>query len=668
MENWSVLLLSLRNKLLTFLCGCLLIVPSISLSATINFRNVEIGQFIESMSELTGRNFLIDSRVRGKTTIVANSEVPEDSLYDIMLSVLRMHGFRAVDGANGLTRIVPANLANRFSPLPVSDGLLTEIIAVRHLDAASIIPIVRPLMTGEAQIVAHKNTNVLIITEVKSNIERVKQIIKAVDKKTIEEYEIIPLKHMLAEDMARIIEKARNQNVKQLVTIVTDKENDRLILTGPPERRLPLRALIAELDTPSESSDRRGVVRVVALNYANAEEMKDILKGLLTKQFIEFASEGEITDGGATVAKTTTDKDKDDDEKDKDQDNDTKATKSGSTLSGKSFTVQSDPATNVLIISGASNIVQAIVAVVERLDVPRPQVLIEAIIAELTLNRSAQLKARLRGAKEGTAFSGNENDLPVTNIRGLFAAFNFTGDRSDAAYTVYGRSGDFNLGLLIQALNTDRNINILATPSVMTLNNQEATIKVGEERSIQGATVTGNVGGPVESIERLDTDTELTVTPQITKGDAVNLSIVQKVKRVSEGAGTLTPVTSDREIETTVVVDDRKIVVLGGMVEETRRDTKNRIPLLSKIPLVGNLFKGRDSSNIKTNLMVFIRPTIFRTTEKASQEAEKRYVQLRLEQLEHLEKTDTLLKDKDETMLLPELDSERQVEPRRTAN
>ena len=649
----------LRQVLILFL-----IVPSLTPAATINFRDVEIRQFIESMSELTGRNFLMDSRVRGKTTIIASTEVPDDALYDIMLSVLAMHGFRAVDSANGLTKIVPANLAPRYSPLEVESSLQTEIIPIRHLDVGAIIPIIRPLMTGEAQVVPFKRLNSLIVTELKVNIARVKEIIRAIDKKALEEYEIIELKHLKADDIGRIIEKARNPDTKQLVKIVTDQKNDRIILTGLPENRLPLRALIAELDSRPATSDQRGVVRVIPLSYANADDMKSILKGLLTKQFLELASEGDIIDDGKQ--QTTTQKDDDkkddtkkDDTKDDDKKADDKKEKKGEALSGSGYTVQSDPATNVLIVSGAANLVQAIADVVERLDVPRPQVLIEAIIADLSLIETAHLQSSLGGQSGDKTFRSGPS---VTDLPGLFTAFDFPASNNVLGGAKISR-GDYTLGLLIQALDRDENINILATPSVMTLNNEKALIKVGTEISIETAfEVVGNSDDRQRrSFERLQADNELEVTPQITKGDAVSLDIKQKVKRVTSGGEAGRPETSDREIQTRVVVDDKKIVILGGLVEERRTGDKSQVPLLGNIPVLGHLFKGQKSENTKTNLMVFIRPTIFRTTEEANKDSVNRYVQLRLEQLEHIQKTDTLLKSERETMLLPELEAERKT-------
>ena len=651
---------NLKN-LLAVLVGLALLIPSLTSAATINFRDVEIRQFVESMSELTGKNFLIDSRVRGKTTIIASTEVPDEALYDIMLSVLAMHGFRAVDGANGLTTIVPANLATRYSPLEVESSLQTEIIPIRHLDVGAVIPIIRPLMTGEAKVVPFKRLNYLLVNEIKTNIERVKEIIRALDKKALEDYEIIELKHLKADDIARIIEKARNPDTKQLAKIVTDPKNDRIILTGKPENRLPLRAMIAELDSRPKISDQRGVVRVIPLNYADADDMKSVLKGLLTKQFLELASDGDLLDDSTKQTQKSDDEKTDDKNTDDDKADDTQDNKKSETLSGSGYTVQSDPDTNILIVSGAANLVQAIADVVERLDVPRPQVLIEAIIVDLTLNKAATLQSALGGASKGEDFRGGPS---VTDLPGLFAAFDFRSARSILGGIKINRD-DYTLGLLIRALDTDENNNILATPSVMTLNNEKAVIKVGREISINVGGVVGNVGGARDAYERSRVNTELEVTPQITKGDAVSLDIKQKVRRVIPGGTQERPDTSDREIQTHVVVDDGKIVILGGLVEETREESKNQFPLLGDIPIIGKLFRGQESKNDKTNLMVFVRPTIFRTTDDATQAAANRYVQLRLEQLEHLSKTDTLLDEEEKSMLLPPLKSERKPSTKR---
>ena len=360
--------------------------PLVVEAATLNFRDVDIRQIIESVSELTGRNFLIDQRVKGKVTIVAASEVPDDAVYDVLLTVLAMHGFRTVDAGNGLTRVVPANAAARFSPLDLPEGLTTEIIKINHLNAAGVVPMVRPLMTGEAQVTVHKETNSIIVTELQANLTRIKDIIEVLDRKALGEYEILELKRDQGPGSGQP-GAARAQPADQTPGRGDSRRTrtNRVILVGAPELRLPLRALIAELDTLPDSEDAgRGVVRVLHLNYADAEEMKEILKGLLTKQFLDLAQEGTDVSGSDDQKQDDKKDDKKEEEKDDDKKDDDKK---DDTDDDKRYTVQADPATNVLIISGPSNIVQAIESVVKELDVPRPQVFIEAIIAEITLEQ-----------------------------------------------------------------------------------------------------------------------------------------------------------------------------------------------------------------------------------------------------------------------------------------
>ncbi len=633
--------------------------PLVVEAATLNFRDVDIRQIIESVSELTGRNFLIDQRVKGKVTIVAASEVPDDAVYDVLLTVLAMHGFRTVDAGNGLTRVVPANAAARFSPLDLPEGLTTEIIKINHLNAAGVVPMVRPLMTGEAQVTVHKETNSIIVTELQANLTRIKDIIEVLDRKTLGEYEIIELKRTKANDLVNLVQRARSQQTKHLAEVIADPRTNRVILVGAPELRLPLRAMIAELDTLPDTEDAgRGVVRVLHLNYADAEEMKEILKGLLTKQFLDLAQEGaDVSDSGDQKE----DDKKDDKKEDKKDDDKKEEDKKDDKDDDKRYTVQADPATNVLIISGPSNIVQAIESVVKELDVPRPQVFIEAIIAEITLNKTADVQTRLSGGKDGEPFPGSS---AITSLEGLFTAFDFTRASPAAGTFLGGKIDNVTIGLFVQALRTDENTNILSTPSVMTLNNERAVITIGTQRTFDTGAVliAGQGGSGADRLERRDVDTVLEVTPQITKGDVVRLEIKQSVNRVQAGQeNSQTPNTFKREIETDVVVNDKEVVILGGLLEERRTDERDRVPLLSDIPVIGWLFKGRSSDRDKTNLMVFIRPTIFREPDAANEEAVNRYVQLRLDQLENLETVDSLLAEEERTMLLPTLNKEREL-------
>lgn len=657
----------IKNRLVAILLPALALwwQPFVVEAATLNFRDVDIRQIIESVSELTGRNFLIDQRVKGKVTIVAASEVPDDAVYDVLLTVLAMHGFRTVDAGNGLTRVVPANAAARFSPLDLPEGLTTEIIKISHLNAAGVVPMVRPLMTGEAQVTVHKETNSIIVTELQANLTRIKDIIEVLDRKALGEYEIIELKRTKANDLVNLVQRARSQQTKHLVEVIADPRTNRVILVGAPELRLSLRAMIAELDTLPDTEDAgRGVVRVLHLNYADAEEMKEILKGLLTKQFLDLAQEGaDVSDSGDQKKDDKKDEKKEekkDDDKKEDEKKDDKA-------DDKRYTVQADPATNVLIVSGPSNIVQAIESVVKELDVPRPQVFIEAIIAEITLEKTARISTRLTGGKEIRDTQGNRTLTPfpgggaISSLEGLFTAFDFTDTNRSAQSFIGGRIDNITIGLFIQALRTDENTNILSTPSVMTLNNEQAKISIGSERSFNFGDTIDQGGSIRRNVERRNVDTVLEVTPQITKGDVVRLEIKQTVKRTEgDQVSTEAPVFR-REIETDVVVNDKEVVILGGLLEERRGDITNKVPLLSDIPVIGRFFKGRSGDRDKTNLMVFIRPTIFREPDAANEEAVNRYVRLRLDQLDNLETVDSLLAEEERTMLLPTLKKEREL-------
>ena len=688
-------MLAFRSSKKYALVVCLLCVSAHIDAAILNFKDVEIRQIIESVGELTGKNFLIDNRIKGKVTLISTTETPDDQAYDVMLTVLRMYGFRAVEGPAGITRIVPANVAPRYSPLNQSEGLISKIIPIQHINASTIVGLVKPLLTSQAKTAIHKETNALIIIESQSNIERVEDLLKSFDKPAIGSYEIIDLEYLKAKEVSNLIGRARNKNTKHLVTVVADNTAERIILTGAPEFRLPLRALIVELDAPPRMrKGQEGLIQIVHLNYANAEEMGKTLKGLLTKQFLELAQSGGTFAGsgaGSESAKATTTKK---DTKTSTKKKDTKKTTTEKKSTSKTYTIQADPATNSLIIGGSINVVASILSIIKELDVPRPQVLIEAIIVEMTLNKSAALQTQLvarkkrRGETEylsGPLENVGNKDNPrfepaggITNLEGLFTAFDFIG-APVAQYAIGGTfdGGRLTLGLLINAIRTDSNTNILSTPSILTLNNEKAILKVGGERSFITGSITGSGGdsATANTFTREPVTNDFEVTPQITKGDAVRLNIKQVDKRIDEaealaiaeqagGRDTSDRVpTLKREIQTNVVVNDRDVVVLGGMTRDNRVDRKSEIPLLSDIPIIGNLFRGRSSSSEKLTLMVFVRPTIFRRPEDVYDGSKVKYAQLRLQQLQGLKRIDSLI-DVDEyqgSAILPPLKTKRKA-------
>ncbi len=639
---------------------------------SLNFRDTEVRQIIESVGELTGRNFMVDPRVRGKVTIIANQPIPEEALYDVMLSILRMNGFRAVEGEY-VTRILPAGIASRYTPTFLEgppygsvEELVSTIIPLQHINAASVLPLVKPLMTSEAQTLLHKETNSILVTEIASNLQRVMRIIGKVDVADIGDYEIIPLDFTQANDIVGLVQRASNKNLRHLVQMVADKQSNRIIMTGPVKMRIRLRALIAELDSETGSS-ASGRIKVIRLYYARAEDVEKIIKGLFSSsEFIKTlaGAGGEIvtTLREQPVPRRTRSKAQDtppaDDAPPADADGETRVVETRQNVASgrRNYVIEVDKALNALIVGGPPKVIEAVESVVRQIDVPRPQVLIEAIFADVSESRAFTLNSQLTGGKLkiGNAL-GDRNIITDGDgvIQFLGAAFGIAG-ASDFLLGGQASIDGNTIQLLIQALRTDTDSRVLSTPSILTLNNEEASIEVSDVLSVDAGTVVSD-GVPTTDIERQEFGTELRVTPQITEGDAVRLDIKYKTEEVGDrSANRARPDSKKREIETTVLVNDGDILVLGGLSNESATETQGRVPLLSRIPLLGHLFKNRSSRRDRATLMVFIRPTILRSAEAGGEESRRRYAELRLEQLLDAQGAETLLPDEGQ-MVLPEL-------------
>ena len=633
---------------------------------SLNFRDTNVRQIIESVGELTGRNFMVDPRVRGKVTIIANQPVPEEALYDVLLSILRMNGFRAVEGEY-VTRILPANIAPRYSPEFLegppyggTEDLVTTFMPIRHINAASVLPLVKPLMTAEAKAILHKETNSLLITEIASNVRRVMRIIGKVDVADVGDFEIISLDYTEAGDIVNLVQRASNKNLRHLVQIVADKQGNRIVMTGPEKMRIGLRALIAELDSET-GSDASGRIKVIRLHYARAEDIEQIVRGLLSSaEFIKTLS-GSGEEIVTTVRQQPAPKKAKGKAKEKAKGDDAQdtgkmvETRKKAAPGKRNYVIEVDRALNALIVGGPPKVIEAVERVVREIDVPRPQVLIEAIFADVTETRALSLSSELTGAKPGLLEGANISVADDRFIRGLGAVFDLEGFRIGGQASVGGNA----INLLIRALRTDMDSRVLSTPSILTLNNEEASIDVSDVLSVRTGTVAA--GDSVrENIERQEFGTELKVTPQITEGDAVRLDIKYKTEEVGDRSiGPRTePDSKKREISTTVLVDDGDILVLGGLSNESATEMQNRVPLLSRIPILGHLFRGRSSDRNRTTLMVFIRPTILRNAEEGGEESRRRYAELRLEQLLDAQNVETLLPD-ERQMVLPELPLDR---------
>jgi general secretion pathway protein D len=571
-------------------------------SIRINFRDADIRSVIESVAEITGVTFVIDPRVKGKMTIISPEKIDGDVLYEVFLSALQVHGYQAVkDGS--VVRIVPASQAFQLPGGEGSNQLMTKVLAVNHVIAAELVPVLKPLLSQGAQLQAHAASNRLVVTDTEAQIERVTQMLKTIDSADQGSFEIIKLNNTSSSEALDIIGKMGMASGKQ-ITVVEDEFNNRLILSGPSRSRAPIRALLMQLDVPS---DDEGGLDVIYLHYAQAENMQPLLEKILSsRSFLRMA--------GETGAGTQ-----------------------------ESYSIQADNENNALVVAAPAGVLSSIKSVVRKLDQPRVQVLIEAVIAELSEDQANNLSIQLAAIGNSGAYLTNF-DSAIPALAGAILSDGQTSDRLaeftfPGGITAGGASIDEDKGTgvagLINALKSDAQTNILSTPSIMTLDNEEASISVGQEVPfITGSFTNANndSANPFQTIEREEVGVKLKVTPQVNEGDAVRLEIEQEISSVlanAEAAGTSDLITSKRTISTNVMVNDGQLLVLGGLIGESQSSTERKVPFLGDIPFLGVLFRSTTKSSENKVLMVFIRPTILRNSGQASDISQRKYKMLR---------------------------------------
>ncbi len=573
-------------------------------STTLNFKGADIQAVISTVAQATGKNFIIDPRVKGKVTLISNRAMGKGEVYKVFLSILEVHGFTAIPSGEAI-KIVPDADA-KHSSLPSASGrrpgrgdeAVTRVIEIEHVTAAQLVPILRPLVPPQGHLAAYPQSNVLIISDRAANIKRLINIIKRIDQPSSGEIEIVRLEHAAASDLVRVLTSLQQQASKKggqsnKPLLVADERTNSILIGGDRSKRLRLRAIISHLDTPSEVI---GDTHVIYLRYAKAKDLVPVLTGV-----------GDIKKKAGAKGKAP------------------------AAASNQPFNIQADESTNALVITASPTVFRSLKSVIGQLDIRRAQVMVEAIIAEVSSDRAAELGVQW-------LFDGSVSDNPVgainfggsgTSISSVAAGTAAGGGGVGAALSAIGAgatlgfgkftSDTFNFAGLISALEGDGTTNVLSTPNLVTLDNQEAEIFVGQELSIPsgsfsstGSTTTSV--NPFTTFERKQVGIRLKVKPQINEGDAIRLDIEQTVDGVSAGsAGTGDIVTSERSIKTTVLVDDGKLLVLGGLIKDDLVETEQKVPLLGDIPLLGMLFRYKSVKKVKTNLMVFLRPTILRT-------------------------------------------------------
>ena len=598
-----------------------------------NLKDTDIQEFIKFVADVTGTTMVVDPNVKGKVRVISSKPVSQAELYDLFLSILDVQGYTAVRSGQ-VIRIVPSKDA-RSSPVPImedqaavgNDEYVTQVIRLDNISAAKLIPVLRPLVPQQAHMAAYAPSNAIIISDIRSNIGRIVDIIERMDRSAIQTTEIIRLKYGVAEDvvsMLNTLEKSRQgegADADKEAVLVADKRTNSVVVTADELSVDRIRKLVTYLDTPLEQS---GNVRVIYLEYADATGVAEVLTRVM--QNITRLEEG----GG------------------------------GKRAGNGESTIEADEGTNSLIITADTDEMAALEAVIARLDIRRAQVLIEAIIVEMEVIEGQELGLQWLFSNDSGLFGSNVTTDEARRQRaaGLAGALvpedgsenigtrAVAGSLASIPGTTLGWGvvdESLTMTVILNALETRGNANILSTPSLLTLDNEEASITVGQQVPfVTGSYTNTGVGNgaqnPFQTIERQSVGVTLKVTPQINEGDAVVLDIVQEVSSIAPSLLASDVITNERKIETMVLANDNDIVVLGGLVKDDVQDSSEGVPVLSRIPVLGRLFRSDSVTVTKTNLLVFIRPTIIRDDEDLAGATAEKYRFIRDEQLERRER------------------------------
>ena len=576
----------------------------------LNYRNTDLQEVVEAVAEATGRNFVIDPQVGAdrKVNLFGSQPLSPEAYYQAFLSMLSAHGIVAVP-SGPVIRLSPDRTMRIFAGAgpdsSANDELQTLVLSVTNVDAQGLVPIIRPMMSPGAHVAAHPPTNVLILSDRGSNVNKVARVIGRIDQKNDQPVEVIPLEHASARDVVRVLnEMAVGPDASFNLAVADDRTNS-VLLGGERNRRLEHRALVALLDAPPVAG---GDTRVRYLNYADSEN----LAAQLSAQFQDEGTEEERV------------------------------------------LVTADVATNALIMDAPPATMRQMLAVVDQLDIRRAQVLVEVLIAEVSADRANQLGVNWAAYDPQRVLGSTDFPASGTSLRELVAgSLSGTHQGRAVATEALGPGAGFAVGrvrdeglsfaALISAVENTAGSNILGTPMVVTLDNEEATINVGQNvpfitgsyasSGINPSSADGQIR-PFTTVGRNDIGLTLTITPRINQGDAVRLEIDQTLSELAPSvAGAVDLVTNTRELTTAVIVEDGGTLVLGGLIQDKIRESRQSVPVLGSLPLIGALFRASGQTREKTNLMLFIRPTILRDSAQADAATNVKYNYLRRQQL-----------------------------------
>lgn len=575
----------------------------------LNLQNADLREFVETVAKITGKNFVMSPAVQGSVTVISPEKFDKRALYDIFLNVLATNGFTAVKGSGGVMRIVPSNNSDF-----VGYEAITQVHRLSALKAEQAVATVKPLLPPGSLISADKASNVLVISGQPGDVRRAIAIIERIDQGSGNALDVIRLRHASANDIARTVTTLLGG--ENAAKVVADERTNSILLQAPKAEKLRLRALITHLDTPIENA---GNTEVIYLKNANAVSVAKTLQSAKTA-ITNTTGEGEqVIDTTQTI----------DSEVD----------------------IRADEATNSLIITAPPQTMRNLKQVIAKLDIRRSQVLVEAIIAEVSANDIKNLGVQWYAA-------GSSGTIPIglidfsntgSSILGLATSYYNQQNGGRVPVSSTGRPtavssgatlgvGNDKAGILLNALNSLNDSNILSTPSLLVMDNEEAEFLVGENIPYVTGSYTTNSSGssnPFQTVERQDVGIKLNIKPQISEGNTIALDIYQEVSNVISENAQQGPTTGKRALKTTVLVEDDQVLVLGGLIDNQLTGDTQKVPVLGDIPVLGHLFKSTSKSNKKRNLMIFIRPRILRSRQAANVATQEKYDHVRRAQMTH---------------------------------
>lgn len=564
---------------------------SVSGDTHIKLNDVEISKFIETIGKITGKNFIVDPRVQGKVTLLTSKPISSKEIYQLFKATLRVHGYLAQEQA-GYVTIIPANSSKQLGELIsasyISDpnSIVTDIVELEYAQVANILRIIQPMLNVNGYVAMDESENTLILSDTHERISKLRQLISKLDKANKHTIEVIPLKYAASDQLGTILQELIDKDTQangKHITVTNDANANRILLSGQKDLVNQYQSIAKRLDVePTEQTSFPP--KVYYLKYTKAEQIAPIVESLIR-----------AADAASSVFR---------------------------------FNIQAEPSSNTLIAMGPHESVLQAEQLIQQLDIRQAQVLVEAIIAEISSTKASELGIQWAlGENDGAAIS--KFNGPGPDILQLESNPRSVGNGLTLGFGRFN-NGNFNFGALLQALATDGQTNIISTPSLLTIDNTEAEIIVGQNVPFVTGQYTSGGGDsgstPFQTIKRHDVGLRLKITPQINHGDAIKISIDQEISNISSQSNTAADiVTNKRSIKTQVIANDKQLIILGGLIDDSLQETHEKIPLLGDLPVIGNAFKSRKTQIVKRNLIVFLRPTIIYDPNQASQHSNIKY-------------------------------------------